>query len=112
MSGPFFDVRFVLKGVVEEPLSAVVRAFVATRSIPVPISKLIEVEMENALQAMLFRKQIASVSHSVKIAPAAFMSAKARSSSPEARFTPRQARVSTSTLKPAARASRTVNFTQ
>lgn len=58
MSGPFFDTGVVLKLVVEEPLSAVVRAFVATRRIPVPISKLIEVEMENALQAMLFRKQI------------------------------------------------------
>jgi hypothetical protein len=48
----------VLKLVVEEPLSAVVRAFVATRRIPVPISKLVELEMENALQAMLFRKRI------------------------------------------------------
>lgn len=60
MSGPFFDTGVVLKLVVEEPLSAVVRTFVATRRIPVPISKLIEVEMENALQAMLFRKQITS----------------------------------------------------
>ena len=58
MRGPLFDTGVVLKLVVEEPLSAVVRAFVATRRIPVPISKLVELEMENALQAMLFRKRI------------------------------------------------------
>lgn len=44
--------------VIEEPLSPVVRGFVAKRRVPVPLSRLIEVEVENALQALLFRQKI------------------------------------------------------
>jgi len=58
MTGPFFDTGVALKLVIEEPLSPVVREFVARRRVPVPFSRLIEVEIENALQALLFRQEI------------------------------------------------------
>ena len=58
MSLVFLDTGLVLKLIVEEPLSPVVRSFLERRSVPVPFSKLIEVETENALQAMTFRKDI------------------------------------------------------
>jgi len=58
MTGPFFDTGTALKLVVEEPLSPAVREFVAERRVPVPYSRLIEVEMENALQALCFRGEI------------------------------------------------------
>ncbi len=43
---------------VEEPLSVVVRDFVGKRRVPVPLSRLIEVEIENALHALVFRREI------------------------------------------------------
>lgn len=58
MIGSYFDTGVALKLVVEKPLSPVARGFVAMRRIPVPFSRLIEVEIENALQALLFRKEI------------------------------------------------------
>ena len=58
MNRPFFDTGVALKLVVEEPMSAAVRAFVAARRVPVPFSRLIEVEIENALQALFFRGAI------------------------------------------------------
>lgn len=58
MTGPYFDTGVALKLVIEEPLSPVVREFVAKQRIPVPFSRLIEVEIENALQALLFRREI------------------------------------------------------
>lgn len=56
--GPFFDTRVALKLIVSEPLSGVVLSFVKKRGVPVPVSKLIELEMETALHAMAFRKHI------------------------------------------------------
>ncbi len=58
MSACYFDTGVVLKLVIEEPLSARVRAFVHARRVPIPFSRLIEVEIENALHALLFREAI------------------------------------------------------
>lgn len=58
MSRVFFDTGLVLKLLVEEPLSPVVRQFLEKRRVAVPFPKLIEVEVENTLQAMLFRADI------------------------------------------------------
>lgn len=56
--GPFFDTGVALKLIVSEPLSGVVLSFVKKRGVPVPVSKLIELEMGTALHAMAFRKHI------------------------------------------------------
>jgi hypothetical protein len=58
MTGPFFDTGVALKLVIEEPLSTVARDFVVKRRTAVPVSRLVELEMENALQALAFRKAI------------------------------------------------------
>ncbi len=58
MIGPYFDTGVALKLVVEEPLSPVVRGFVERRRIPVLFSRLVELEIECALQALLFRQII------------------------------------------------------
>lgn len=58
MSGYYFDTGVALKLVVEEPLSAKTRAFVEKRRLPVPLSILMEVELENALHALRFRNVI------------------------------------------------------
>ncbi len=58
MSALFLDTGLVLKLIVEEPLSPVVRRFLEKRGVAVPFPKLIEVEVENTLQAMLFRSDI------------------------------------------------------
>jgi predicted nucleic acid-binding protein len=58
MSGPFFDTGVALKLVVREPLSATARAYVAKRGVSVPFTRLIELEMETALQALCFRGEI------------------------------------------------------
>lgn len=58
MSCVFFDTGLVLKLIVEEPLSPVVRRFLERRRVVVPFPKLIEVEVENTLQAMRFRADI------------------------------------------------------
>lgn len=47
-----------MKLVVEEPLSARVRSFVEERRVPVPFSRLMEMEIENALHALRFREAI------------------------------------------------------
>jgi len=56
--GPFFDTGVALKLVVAEPLSARVLAFVKRRRAPVPTTRLIELEMETALNALAFRGAI------------------------------------------------------
>jgi predicted nucleic acid-binding protein len=61
MTGPFFDTGVVLKLVVEEPLSATARSYVARRSVSVLFTRLVELEVENALQALAFRKAITKV---------------------------------------------------
>ena len=66
--GPFLDTGVALKLVVAEPLSAKVLSFVTDRRVPVLISRLIELEMETALNAMAFRglidaNQLAAVKH-------------------------------------------------
>jgi predicted nucleic acid-binding protein len=61
MSLVFLDTGLVLKLLVEESLSPVVRRFLEKRRVAVPFPKLIEVEVENTLQAMLFRADISSV---------------------------------------------------
>jgi predicted nucleic acid-binding protein len=58
MTEMFFDTGVVLKLVIEEPLSPLTRAFVIRRGVPVPLSLLIELEIENALQALRFRREI------------------------------------------------------
>ncbi len=56
--GPFFDTGVALKLVVAEPLSSKVLSFLTKRRAPIPVSRLIELEMETALNAMALRKQI------------------------------------------------------
>jgi len=56
--GPFFDTGVALKLVVEEPLSPIVRQFVQERRVSVPLSRLMEIEIENALQVLFFRGEI------------------------------------------------------
>jgi len=58
MSGVYFDTGVALKLVVEEPLSPAVRAYVHEMRSPVPVSLLMEVEIENALHALRFRSLI------------------------------------------------------
>lgn len=59
--GPFFDTGVALKLVLPEPLSARVLAFVKRRRAPVPTTRLIELEMETALNALAFRGAITPV---------------------------------------------------
>ena len=58
MTGPYFDTGVALKLVVEEPLSSAARRFVEARSVAVPITSLVRLEMENALHALRFRGAI------------------------------------------------------
>jgi len=58
MSGLYFDTGVALKLVVNEPLSERTRQFVTERKAAVPISRLHEVEIQNSLQALTFRKLI------------------------------------------------------
>lgn len=58
MSVHYFDTGVALKLVIEEPLSAKTRAFVGNGRIPVPFSRLMEVEIENALFALRHRNVI------------------------------------------------------
>jgi len=51
MSQPYFDTGLVFKLIVEEPLSAVFQKWLETRGVPVPYTRLIELEVENTLQA-------------------------------------------------------------
>lgn len=58
MKDVYFDTGVALKLVVEEPLSARVRAYIQAARIVVPVSLLMEVEIENALHALRFRNLI------------------------------------------------------
>ena len=58
MSQPYFDTGLVLKLIVEEPLSDVFQAWLLHRGVPVPYTRLVELELENTLQAKCFRKEI------------------------------------------------------
>ena len=54
----FFDTGVVLKLVVQEPLSERVLRTVERNRWTVPLTRLIDLEMENALQALFYRKAI------------------------------------------------------
>lgn len=58
--GPFFDTSVALKLVLAEPLSAKVLAFVKRRRLTIPTTRLVELEMETALNALAFRGAITS----------------------------------------------------
>jgi hypothetical protein len=55
MTSAFFDTGVVLKMVLPDPLSQKVADFVGERRLVVPLTRLIELEMENTLQALRFR---------------------------------------------------------
>jgi hypothetical protein len=61
MNTHFLDTGVVLKLIVDEPLSPAVLSFVEKHALVVPYSRLIELEVHNALEALLFRKQITRV---------------------------------------------------
>lgn len=52
--GPFFDTGVALKLIVPEPFSDEILSFVKKRGVPVLVTRLIELEMETALNAMAF----------------------------------------------------------
>ncbi|MBU6179655.1 MAG: type II toxin-antitoxin system VapC family toxin [Verrucomicrobia bacterium] len=56
--GPFFDTGVALKLILAEPLSPKVLAFVKRRRMTIPTTRLIELEMETALNALTFRGAI------------------------------------------------------
>lgn len=58
MSQPYLDTGLVLKLIVNEPLSELLEEWLLQRSIPIPYTRLIELELENTLQAKSFRKEI------------------------------------------------------
>lgn len=58
MSQPYFDTSLVLKLVIPEPLTPAVQQFLQKRSVSVPYPKLVELELENTLQAKVFRKEL------------------------------------------------------
>lgn len=58
MNVMYFDTGVALKLVVEEPLSARVREYVREKRAAVPVSLLMEVEIESALHALRFRNLI------------------------------------------------------
>jgi predicted nucleic acid-binding protein len=60
MSQPYFDTGLVLKLLVDEPLSEVFQGWLELRSVPVPYTRLVELEVENTLQAKCFRGEIDS----------------------------------------------------
>jgi predicted nucleic acid-binding protein len=63
MSQPYLDTGLVLKLVVEEPLSRRVQAWLERKRVPVPYTRLVELELENTLCAKLFRKEITAQEH-------------------------------------------------
>lgn len=63
MKQPYLDTGLVLKLVVEEPLSEVVRILLQKKRVPVPYTRLVEIEVENTLCAKLFRKEITAQEH-------------------------------------------------
>jgi predicted nucleic acid-binding protein len=58
MNQPYFDTGLVLKLIVEEPLSEAFQEWLEIRAVPVPYTRLVEMEVENTLQAKYFRKEI------------------------------------------------------
>ena len=58
MIRPYLDTGLVLKLIVLEPLSAKVLAWLQKQRVAIPYPRLVEVELENTLQAKLFRKEI------------------------------------------------------
>lgn len=58
MKQPYLDTGLVLKLVVNEPLSDVLHKWLQKRCVPIPYTRLIELELENTLQAKCFRKEI------------------------------------------------------
>lgn len=56
--GPFFDTGVALKLIVAEPLSRRVLAYVTRRRLILPTTRLLELEMETALNALAFRGAI------------------------------------------------------
>jgi predicted nucleic acid-binding protein len=58
MIRPYLDTGIVLKLIVLEPLSARVQVWLQKHRVAVPYPRLVEVELENTLQAKLFRKEI------------------------------------------------------
>jgi predicted nucleic acid-binding protein len=58
--GPFFDTGVALKLVLAEDFSPTVLAFVKRRRLTVPTTRLVELEMETALNALAFRGAITS----------------------------------------------------
>lgn len=63
MRQPYLDTGLVLKLVVEEPLSEVVRIWLQKKRVPVPYTRLVEIETENTLCAKLFRREISALEH-------------------------------------------------
>jgi predicted nucleic acid-binding protein len=57
MNQPYLDTGLVLKLVVDEPLSETVLAWLQSRNVPIPYTRLVEMEVENTLCAKLFRKE-------------------------------------------------------
>lgn len=57
MKQPYLDTGLVLKLVVDEPLSGAVLAWLQSRNVPIPYTRLVEMEVENTLCAKLFRKE-------------------------------------------------------
>jgi len=55
---PYFDTGLVLKLVISEPLSAKVHEFLQKRGVPVPYTRLVELELENTLHAKIFRREL------------------------------------------------------
>ena len=58
MSQPYLDTGLVLKLIVNEPLSERIQEWLQKRRIPVPYTRLVEIELENTLLAKSFRKEI------------------------------------------------------
>jgi len=58
MTSHYFDTGLVLKLVIPEPLSDRVLGYVQQRGLVIPYSRLMEIEIENTLHALRFRKVI------------------------------------------------------
>jgi len=55
---PYFDTGLVLKLVIPEPLCVEIRDFLQKRGVAVPYTSLVELELENTLQAKVFRREL------------------------------------------------------
>lgn len=61
MTPLYLDTGLVLKLVISEPLSPVVRDYIAKQRSPIWFPTLVNLEVENALQALRFRRQLTAV---------------------------------------------------